>query len=142
MLAKMRSLAPVLVLVVACASRPPSPMPGTIADEDGAVAAFQTTWASDVRPTIADPLVRGIDDRMQSVDALGLYHAEPHGCREGLGRVRSLGGGSFIVHGTPDALLEHDRCWSVVFLGGMKHDAEGWLDASGHLLIVWRIPEG
>jgi hypothetical protein len=143
MLGRMR--VPALVLLAACGSQAaPASRGGVIADDDAAVAAFQAAWATDVRPRIADPLVRRIDTRMQSVDALGVYHAEPHACRDGIERVRSLAGGgqTFVFHGTPDALLRDDRCWSVLFLGGMKLDAEGWLDATGHLLIAWRIPEG
>ncbi len=127
----------------ACGSHPPHGKHG-ILDDDAAVAAFQTAWANEVRPKISDPLVRRIDNRMQSVDALGMYHVQSHACRDGLERVKSLTGGTAtpVFHGTPNALLEHDHCWSVLFLGGAKLDAEGWLDDTGHLLIAWRIPEG
>ena len=143
----MRAL--LIVFVVACGPRP-APPSRTITDDDAAIAAFKAGWERDVRPKIADPLVRRIDTRMQSTDALGRYHAQSHQCREGIDRIRGLtdlvqhqdspDGRNLVVHGTPDALLGRDRCWSVLFMGGMKLAAEGWLDPSGRLLIVWRIP--
>ena len=141
----MRAMA--LVLVAACGSNAPRPAApaGTLVSDDAAIAAFQTAWEHDVRPTISDPLVRRIDNRMRSADALGLYLAEQHDCRDGIERIRGLNsnGSNFVVHGTPEALLDHGPCWSVLFLGGMKLDAEGWLDATtGQLLIAWRIPGG
>jgi hypothetical protein len=138
------------LVLVACGSRAKPPTRTEIADNDAAVAAFQAAWARDVRPKIADPLVRRIDNRMQSTDALGRYLAEPHACREGIERIAHLENakqtsgvleGSLVVYGTPDALLGRDRCWSVLFLGGLRNlDAEGWLDSSGRLLIAWRVP--
>lgn len=93
--------------------------------------------------------MRRIDTRMQTTTAIGRYYAEQHECREGVKRISALetmrqgieGEPSLVVHGTVDALLGRDRCWSVMFLGGMpKLDAEGWLDPAGRLLIAWRIP--
>jgi hypothetical protein len=56
-------------------------------------------------------------------------------------QVSGVPEGSLVVYGTPDALLGRDRCWSVLFLGGLRNlDAEGWLDSSGRLLIAWRVP--
>lgn len=138
----MRVLA--IVLVASCGPSPAPRLPGALQSDEAAIAAFQVAWEHDVRPTIADPLVRRIDNRMQSADALGLYHARLLKCRDGIERVRDLtsNGKSFIVHGTPEGLLGREWCWSVLFMGGMKLDAEGWLDPNGHLLIAWRIPEG
>jgi hypothetical protein len=131
-----------LVLVAACSSGTSAPSARrAITSDEAAIAAFEAAWEHDVRPTITDPFVHQIDNRMQTADALGLYHAESHQCREGIDRVRELGA-NLVVHGSPQALLGRDRCWSVLFLGGMKLDVEGWLDTHGHLLIAWRIPEG
>jgi hypothetical protein len=138
----------VLALVVACGAHPPRARPGIHDDED-AIEAFQQAWARDVRPRIADPLVRRIDTRMQTTSALGRYYAERHECREGVRRISELesirqnieGETSIVVHGNVDALLGRQQCWSVMFLGGMPRlDAEGWLDPSGRLLVAWRIP--
>lgn len=134
-------------LVVACASAPPRRDPG-LADDDAAIAAFQGAWARTIRPKIADPTVRRIDTRMQEMDSIHSYIAEPHTCRDGLRRLAELESlraaidqPGLVIHGTPDALLGRERCWSVTFLGGMPNlDAEGWLDERGRLLIAWRIP--
>src|SRR4029079_10828511 len=111
----------------------------------------QGQWEREVRPKIADPLVRRIDNRMQEPDAWSAYFAEAHTCRDGLSRIAFLEHVrqsiddplALVFYGTPDALLGRDRCWSVLFMGGNRAlDAEGWLDTTGHLLIAWRIPEG
>ena len=138
-----------LVFLAACGARP-APPSRTITDDESAIVAFKAGWEREVRPRIADPLVRRIDNRMQTTDALGRYHAQPHECREGIDRIRGLtdlaqhqdspDGRNLVVHGTPDALLGRAHCWSVLFMGGVKLAAEGWLDASGRLLIVWRVP--
>jgi hypothetical protein len=134
-----------IVLVAACGSPAPRPASPALDSYDAAIAAFQLAWEHEVRPTIGEPLVRRIDNRMQSVDAIGLYHAQLLDCREGIQRLRELSkiDKQVVVHGTAEALLGRSRCWSVMFFGGMKLDAEGWLEAkTGQLLIVWRIPEG
>ena len=137
-----------VALVAACGAHPPRARPGIHDDED-AIVAFQRAWEREVRPRIADPLVRRIDTRMSTTTAIGRYFAQKYECREGLKRIHELesmrqsieGESSLIVHGTADALLNRDSCWSVTFLGGMPRlDAEGWLDPSGRLLIAWRIP--
>ncbi|HEU0031503.1 MAG TPA: hypothetical protein VFQ53_12780 [Kofleriaceae bacterium] len=129
-----------LLVLAACGSSKPVPL----SHDDVAIRAFQTAWERDVRPRIASPEVRRIDERMQTTDALGRYYAELHPCRDGIARLRqaSLLGHSPVFYGTPDALLGRDKCWSVLFLGGMKQDVEGWLDDRGRLLVAWRIPEG
>jgi hypothetical protein len=139
-----------ILLVVACGPRAQPRPGGGIADDDAAITAFQLAWARDVRPKIADPMVRRIDSRMQTTTAMGRYHAEEHECREGIARIHELETliqnldppePSILVHGNPDALLNRDRCWSVLFMGGSPRlDAEGWLDRRGRLLVAWRIP--
>ena len=52
------------------------------------ITAFQAEWAREVRPRIADPIVRRIDNRMQDVDALAGYVAESG---QGVARVRVAG---------------------------------------------------
>jgi hypothetical protein len=87
---------------------------------------------------------------MQDVDALAGYTAESHMCRDGIERIAALesvrqmseSNGSLVVFGSPDALLRREKCWAVLFMGGLRElDAEGWLDQTGRLLIAWRIPE-
>lgn len=141
-----------VVTVVACASHPNRPAKRGLATSHAAITAFQGAWERQVRPKIADPLVRRIDNRMQDADVLGAYFAEEHACREGLERIATLEAVrasttddqlSLVIFGNPDALLGRDRCWSVLFMGGKRSlDAEGWLDTGGRLLIAWRIPEG
>jgi len=136
-----------LLVIAACGAAPPAAHRDGIAGEDDAIEAFQAAWRRDVRPTIAergDAYLRRIDDQMQAADALGLYHAEAKPCAEGVRLIEELerGGHSFVVHGTVAALRHRDRCWAVMFLGGMKRDVHGWLDPSGELIVAWRIPEG
>jgi hypothetical protein len=135
--------------LVACGSSPAQHPRDGLASDDAAIAAFRAAWAREVRPRIADPLVRRIDARMQETTALGRYLAQQHDCREGVRRIVELeqlrqgieGERSLVVHGDLDALLGRDRCWSVLFMGGMPQlDVEGWLDRRGRLLIAFRIP--
>jgi hypothetical protein len=140
------------LVVIACAPPPRAPAKRGLVDDHAAIVAFQNAWERQVRPKIADPLVRRIDNRMQDVDINGAYFAEQHACREGLERIELLervrANNSddplgLVIFGSPDALLGRDRCWAVLFMGGKRSlDAEGWLDLTGRLLIAWRIPEG
>ena len=133
-------------VLAACGSSDPPRGPIALAGEDAAIAAFRAEWVRYVRPALDTPLERAIDDKLDSADAIGLFHANAHGCAEGLARIRDLDstGRQFVVHGEIGALgrKRDERCWSVLFLGGMKLTVEGWLDEFGRLLIVWRLPEG
>ncbi len=135
-----------LALLVACGSQEAPRGPVALAGEDQAIAAFRSEWVRFVRPALDTPLEHAIDERLEAADAIGLFHANAHGCAEGLARVRDLDstGRKFVVHGDIGVLARHrdERCWSVLFLGGMKLTVEGWLDDHGRLLLVWRLPEG
>jgi hypothetical protein len=135
-----------VVLVVACGSPEPPRGPVALTGENQAIAAFRAEWVRFVRPAIDTPLERAIDERLEAADAIGLFHANAHGCAEGIARVRDLDstGRKFVVHGDIGALARQrdEQCWSVLFLGGMKLTVEGWLDEYGRLLLVWRLPEG
>jgi hypothetical protein len=49
----------------------------------------------------------------------------------------------FVVYGDLAALDRDGDCWRVMYEGGMKLEAIGYLDpAAGRLLLVWRVPEG
>jgi hypothetical protein len=117
----------------------------TTAEE--ARAAFLSAWNLLVLPHVRESereSMASIDQAMRDAPEKLTAKLEPcHESRALVERMNAQCRYDFVVYG---ALAELDRdgdCWSVMYEGGMKLEAIGYLDpTSGRLLLVWRVPEG
>jgi hypothetical protein len=124
-----------------------APAAPRIATPDQALAAFLSAWNLSVLPGLPErerPSFEAIDRAMREAPEKLSAKTEP--CRESravVERINRETSFDFVVFGDLAALDRDGDCWRVMYEGGMKLEAIGYLDpAAGRLLLVWRVPEG
>jgi len=118
-----------------------------LSNPDQALAAFLSAWNLSVLPGLREserPSFEAIDRAMREAPEKLTAKTEP--CREAravVERINREASFDFVAYGDLAALDRDGECWRVMYEGGMKLEAIGYLDpATGRLLLVWRIPEG